>query len=504
MRNARTFFSLAACGLVAMAWPATAADTPARAPLSVVFGSEARSLDPSIDTNGLTLPITNTVMQTLARTNPSLQIVPLLALSWQPVAPDKWQIKLRPGVKFSDGEPMNADAVAFSVDVFKKTVGTARGYFSFIKGTEKVDDLTINIITDGPVSILPSSLPFLYVFPPDYYRRVGGDGFGKAPVGTGPWKLKSWTRGVAIDVELNPDYWGSAPSIGAIHFQFAPDASTRVAELLNGEVQLANDIPPAMISRVENSDQAHIEAIETTRSVYLQMNMGSGPTADVRVRKGLNEAVDVDSIIKNLFHGHAYGRDRGFVLEGMEGYQGDALKPYPYDPAMAKKLFAEAGYPNGFAIDLWFPIGRYLLDKEASEAIAGQLEKVGLNVTLHGMEPGAYFSKSASERLPGLNFFSCGPLFINPVFCPIVHFKLGASWAYGANQTTDDYIKQITDELDPAKRAKLIDAFEDYVVNDWVPWVWLWRQQGIYGVGNNLVWKPQADEKVWFTDMTWK
>ena len=139
----------------------------------------------------------------------------------------------------------------------------------------------------------------------------------------------------------------------------------RIAE--DGEVQIANDIPPAMIPRIDGSDQAHVEAIETTRSVYLQMNVDAGPTADVRVRKGLNAAVDVESIIKNLFRGHAYGRDKGFVLDGMEGYQGAALKPYTYDPALAKKLFIEAGYPDGFPIDLWFPIGRYLLhDKEAS------------------------------------------------------------------------------------------------------------------------------------------
>src|SRR5689334_25369955 len=101
--------------------------------MAVVFGSEARSLDPSIDTNGLTLPITNTIVETLARTGKKLDIVPLLAESWKPVAADKWQIKLRRGIKFQNGEPMNADALAFSIGVFQKTTGTARGHFSFIK-----------------------------------------------------------------------------------------------------------------------------------------------------------------------------------------------------------------------------------------------------------------------------------------------------------------------------------------------------------------------------------
>ena len=486
-----------------LSWGAQAQPQSSR-DLAVVLGSEARSLDPSIDTNGLTLPITNTIMQTLARTNRKLEIVPLLAESWKPVAVDKWQIKLRPGIKFHNGEPLNADALAFSVQVFQKTTGTARGYFSFIKGTEKIDDLTLNIITDGPVSILPSTLPFLYVFPPKYYAEVGPDGFGKKPVGTGPWKLKTWTGGVEIVVERNPDYWGEKPSIGNIQFRFAPDASSRVAMLLSGEVQFANDIPPAMLPRIEGSNSVHIERVKTARSVYLQMNVESGPTADVRVRKGINLAVNVESIIKNLYRDHAYGRSRGFIIEGMEGYQADELKPYSYDPERAKKLFAEAGYPNGFPLDFWYPIGRYLLDKEASEAIAGDLKKVGIDVKMHGMEPGAYFSKSASERLAGINFFSCGPLFINPIFCPIVHFKPGASWAYGANDKTDQYIKQVTAELDPAKRVKLERDFERYVQDEWVPWAWLWFQESIYGVSNQIVWTPQPDEKIWFTDMSRK
>jgi peptide/nickel transport system substrate-binding protein len=469
--------------------------------MAVVFGSEARSLDPSIDTNGLTLPITNTIVETLARTGKKLDIVPLLAESWKPVASDRWQIKLRRGIKFQNGEPMNADALAFSINVFQKTTGTARGYFSFIKGTEKVDDLTLNIVTDGPVSILPSTLPFLYVFPPKYYGEVGPDGFGKNPIGTGPWKLKTWTKGVELVIEPNPDYWGQKPAIRNIQFRFAPDASSRVAMLLTGEVQLANDIPPAMLPRIETSGNAHLERIKTARSVYLQMNTQSGPTADVRVRRGLNMAVNVESIIKNLYRGHAYGRDRGFIIEGMEGYQGDGLKPYSYDPDMARKLFAEAGFPNGFPLDFWYPIGRYLLDKEASEAIAGDFKKVGIDVTMHGMEPGAYFSKSASERLPGVNFFSCGPLFVNPIFCPIVHFKLGASWGYGANDKTDQYIKQITTEIDPEKRVRLEREFERYIQEVWVPWVWLWHQESIYGVANDLMWTPQPDEKIWFTDM---
>jgi peptide/nickel transport system substrate-binding protein len=484
----------------ALALPASAQD---KKPLNVVLGSEARSLDPSIDTNALTLPITNTIVETLARTNSDLQIVPHLAESWESVDSNKWRIKLRPGVKFHDGSPMNADALIFSIDVFRNTKGTARGYFGFITGAEKVDDTTIDIITDGPTSILPSTLPFLYVLPPDYYKSVGTQGFGTKPVGTGPWKFAKWTQGVELIVEPNGDYWGKKPEIGEIRFRWAPDASTRVAQLLTGEAQLANDIPPAMIDRVESSGTARVATVATGRKIFLQLNLDQGPTADIRVRKGLAHAIDVNAIVRTLYRGHAKADSQGFVLEGMEGYQAGADKLPPYDPALAKKLFAEAGHPEGFTIDLWHPLGRYLLDKEASQAIAGQLNKVGVKVNLHGMEPAAYFSKAASEKLPGMNFFACGPLFINPVFCPIVHYKLGAAWAYGANDTTDKYIKDITAELDTPKRVKLVQDFQSYVVNDLVPAVWLWRQESIFGISDQLVWKPSADEKIWFTDMSW-
>jgi peptide/nickel transport system substrate-binding protein len=492
---------IAAIAFVLLGNVAATAETK---PLTVVLGSEARSLDPSIDSNGLTLPVTNTVMETLARTGPDLTLIPLLAESWQSLGGNKWRVKLRSGVKFHDGSPLNADALIFSIDVFRNTKGAARGYFSFISGAEKVDDLTVDVATDGPTSIFPSTLPYLYVFPPAYYKSVGPDGFGKKPVGTGPWTFESWAQGVEIVVTPNTNYWGKKPEIGTIRFRAAPDASTRVAQLLTGESQLATDIPPAMIERVQSSGVARIEETKTIRAMYLQINMKEGPTADVRVRRGLAHAIDVGAIVKGLYRGHASYGEMGFVLDGMEGYEPGTAKLPAYDPELAKKLFAEAGYANGFTLPLWYTIGRYLLDKEAAEAIGGQLKHAGVEVQLNGMEPAAYFTKTAHERVPGVNLFSCSPLFVNAVFCPIVHYKIGANWDYGANERTDQYIKSIVAELDDKKRAQLIREFSNYTLNELVPMVWLWRQEAIYGVSNSLNWKPQVDEKIWFSDMSWK
>jgi ABC-type transport system substrate-binding protein len=234
------------------------------------------------------------------------------------------------------------------------------------------------------------------------------------------------------------------------------------------------------------------------RYIFLEFNLTAPPTNDVRVRRAINHAIDVESIIKVLFRDRAYGRFKGFIHEGFEGYQGDQLKPFTYDPDLAKKLLAEAGYPNGMDLEFWHVIGRYQLDKEASEAIAGQLGKVGIRVKLTGMESGAYFRKLSTEKVPGMNYIGCAPTFNHPISCPLTYFSSTSPLGYGATPQTDDYIKRISAELNEAKRVQLLRAFENYISNDLVPWVWLWYQQDLYGASNKLNWKPRSDEFISF------
>ncbi|HYY88028.1 MAG TPA: ABC transporter substrate-binding protein, partial [Chloroflexota bacterium] len=252
------------------------------------------------------------------------------------------------------------------------------------------------------------------------------------------------------------------------------------------------------------SGAARIEQAKSIRKVFLEFNINEGPTADPRVRKALNHAIDVDSVIKTLFRGRAYGRDKGIIHEGFEGYQGDKLQAYTYDLDLAKKLLAEAGYPDGFEMPFWHPIGRYMLDKESSEAMAGQLAKVGVKANLQGMESGAYFNKLTAERVPGANFFSCGPLMFNPTFCAVVHYQSASGYGYGANERTEQYIKDVQGELDAAKRVQKMQEFENYVFNDHVPWVWLWHQQDIYGASNRINWKARPDELMTFEEASFK
>jgi peptide/nickel transport system substrate-binding protein len=484
--------------------------------LKVVIGSEPLSLDPSVDVKDTSLIIDFTYMEALASQNADQTISPLLAESWSQVTPTKWRFKLRQGVKFQNGEPFNADAVAFSLDTFHNTKGDAKGQYSYITSSEKVDDYTIDFNTDAPAAHLPSTLPKLFMVPPKYYAQVGPEGFGKKPVGTGAWKFVEWQPGNVLKVEPNPDYWGKKPAIGAIQFQWAPEASARAALIQTGAVDIAQNIPPSFVDQVNGSSSAHIATVQSMRNMFLQMNTREGPTKDVRVRQALNYAIDKDTIIKTLFQGRAYPEKGINNYVGFEGYEGDKLQAWPYDPNKAKQLLADAGFPNGLDLPFYTVQGSYQLDKESADAIAAQFAKVGVRSTLTVRESGQYFTmlaktpgatdlpRSADGYLIGLNLNSCAPSYLNAMGCATYYLHYGPLRAYGADDKTDAYFNQWTSEVDASKRIQIVHDMNDYVYNQYVPWVWLWRLQDIYGVSNNLNWQPRADGYMGFNETSFK
>lgn len=470
--------------------------------LKVALVAEPRLLEPSIDTIKPSLVIGMTMLEPLTMNTAEGGYVPWLAESWTAIDQNRWRLTLKKGVQFHNGEQFNADTVLYSLGVFQNTQGGARGWYSYISGVEKVSEFEVDLITESPTTTLPATLAFLFMFPPKYHGEVGSDEFGQNPVGTGPFKFVKWDKGVELVVEPNSGYWGDKPTVGNIHFRWLPDASSRVALLETGEVHIAQNIPPALMSRVDNSGVSRVETVKGTRKAFLRMNVETGPTADVRVRMALNHAIDVESIIKALFQGRAYGRDAGFLLDGMEGHEYGRLTPFEYNPDRAKALLAEAGYPDGFKTTFHHTIGRYMLDKESAEAMAAMLSEVGIESDLIGLEPGAYFSKVSASRLEGLHFAASAPLFMTPLYHPMIEFELNKPYGYGADARSDSFTKQARAEVDDKARVALLQDFEDYVFKGHVPWVWLWHYQDIYGVSNDVNWKPRSDQIMDFTKVT--
>jgi peptide/nickel transport system substrate-binding protein len=494
--------ALAIAGLVASAQPPMARSAPAGEALRVVLTAEPRSLDPTVDTIKTSLVIGSTMLEPIAINKPDGGFRPHLA-EWKAMSAIRWRLSVRKNVKFHNGEPLNADAVVYTVETYLKTRGEARGWFGYLQSAKKVDEYTVDLVTKEPTSYVPATLAFLYVFPPKYYAQVGADGFGQRPVGTGPWQFLEWAKGVQLKVAPNPTYWGRKPAVGEIHFRWAPDASTRAALAETGDVHIAQSIPPALVERLERSSGARIEVVRSMRKAFLRMNLAEGPTADVRVRRALNHAIDVDAIMRGLFRGRAY-RFRGFIDEGFDGYQGTQLEAFRYDPDLARRLLAEAGYPNGFETTLLHPVGRYLLDKETAEAIAGQLARVGVRVQLQGLEAGAFFSRVSGERVPGLHFAATAPLFMTPIFHAQVEYQPGLPYAYGANERTGQFLQRAIIEVNQQRLARVLQEFENYVYREHLPHVWLFYYQDIYAASNRVNWKPRSDEFISFDEITFR
>jgi peptide/nickel transport system substrate-binding protein len=461
--------------------------------ITVVQGPEPVSLDPTVDINKTSINVQYTMFDPLVNNTPDNEIIPWLATSWEPVEPTRWRFNLREGVTFHNGEPFNAESVAFSVDAYNNSQGEGSKLFGFIQDVEVVDDLTVDIITDKPNPIVPRTMAFLMALPPQYYAEQGPEAFTLAPVGTGPFEFDEWQTGVQIKVKANPDYWRGAPRLDEVFFKPGPEASTRAALLETGEADIIANVPPELADQLATKDGLRVSQTPSLRMIFVEFNPFEPPFDDVRVRQAFNHAVDKESLINNILGNYAT-RIKGVVLPGWLGYNPDALTDYEYDPEKARQLLADAGYADGLEADFWFPIGRYLKDKEVAEAIAGQLQEVGVTLKMEGSDIGTLVQRIHTQTLPGLHFFSMAPLIMDPDYLYRTHFSSEGLNQYGWTERTDADIEAGISTVDEAERDRIYAELDQYLTNEHVPWIYMYQQNLIYGVNDDLEWTPRSDE----------
>lgn len=461
--------------------------------ITIVQGPEPISLDPSIDINKTSINVQFTMFDPLVSHSADNTTIPFLATKWEAVEPTRWRISLREGVTFHNGEPFNADSVLFSINTYNSNLGEAKTFFKYVKAMEKVDDLTLDILTETPNPTVPETLAFLHVLPPQYYAEQGAEKFTLAPVGTGPYTFVEWQQGVQIVVKANPDYWGGAPAIPQVIFKPGPEASTRVAMIETGEADIIANVPPELTERVNGAEAAAIKEVPSLRMIFVEFNPFEPPFDDVRVRQAFNYAINKQELIDVILGGHAQ-QQKGVIIPGWLGYNPDALTEYPYDPEKAKQLLTEAGYGDGLTVDFWFPIGRYLKDKEVAEAIAGQLQKVGVTCNMQGSDIGTLVERIHTQTLTGMHFFSMAPLIMDPDYLFRTHFYSQGLNQYGWTERTDADIQAAVSTVDVAEREKIYSELDAYLTNEHVPWIYMYLQNLIYGVSDRLEWTPRPDE----------
>jgi len=486
-----------------LAWGTQTADCKTR--VVVAQGAEATRLDPDLQRETTTQNVVDHIYDALLAMGPNGKIVPALAESWRYLNDTTLELKLRKGVKFSNGEPFNAEVAKYNLDrVLGKLPGAAptplvEPELDWVKEYEIVDDYTIQIISKYPAPLALAYLTQKMMVPFQYTKQDNFASLATKPVGTGPYVLKSWMKGSELVLEARKDCWKGIPKIDEIVFRPIPEDSTRIAELKVGNIDLITNVKPDNLEEVKAIKDVDVRSVSSNRTTHLHINTAIAKMKDIRVRKAINYAVDVESLTKNVLGGNGH-RVSVICPKSMVGWDPEE-KFYPYDPEMAKKLLAEAGFPDGMDITILTPRGRYVNDVAISEAIAGMLTKVGIRTKVNAVEFGIYIDIifKAHEKEPELVFISWGNALSNTLYDLIPGVLKGGVFNSYTNEKIDSCIEKASSTVDPKKHVEYLRlALREMWIDP--PFVYLYNMRDNYGVNKRLVWEPRSDERIYLFD----
>ena len=477
-------------------------------PVVIVQSGEAATLDWHMHCDKNAHEPDRQIFDTLLRRNlKTLQLEGNLAESWRTLNDITWQFKLKHNVKFHNGEPLDAAAVKFSVErmLNPKQGAPGRTSIATIDHVDVIDAYTVNVVTKAPFPLLPVRMSpghcgTVGIVPPKYLAQVGDAGFAVKPVGTGPYKFVEWVKDDRLVLEANKDYHRGAPAIDRLIFRPVPELTTRVAALVSGQADLVSDIPPDQTGKIQASGTAHVE-ISTLGGFVIMVKMTNylmpGPWTDVRVRRAINYAIDMDTIIKTVLEG--YGTVLGVPLEKEAFGFNPNIKWYGYDPERAKALLREAGYANGFEMTLHAPNRRYMNDIEVMQAMAQMLGKVGIKAKVEVWEQSIYTTKWRKRELLPAYMVAWGGagVFDGDLLSSSVHSK--SALAIFKNEALDKMLEDAQATNDPERRKAIYWKAQELIYEE-APIIKAYQQAHIFGVSNRLDWKPWVDNMLFLYD----
>jgi peptide/nickel transport system substrate-binding protein len=372
-------FLLLATLILGVASPASARDR-----IVVALQLEPPTLDPTSGAAAAIKEVTyRNIFQGLTTLDATGAAVPVLATSWT-MAPDakSYVFHLRPNVRFQDGTPFDARIVAFSLmrAIRPGSTNSQAEALSEIAGVDILDPLTVRIRLKTADAGLPVLLAWgdCVMVSPGSADRLATD-----PIGTGPFRYKSWTRGDRLTLVRNEAYWGAKPSLAAIEYRFISDPAAAYAAVKTHAVDVFPDYPaPENLAQLRADPSLRVTTAPSEGEVILALNNARGPTRDLRVRRAISYALDRRAIIDGAMFG--YGQPIGSHFPPQNPDYVDLTGRYPHDPAKARALLAQAGYPNGFAITLKLPPPAYA--RRSGEIVAAQLARIGIRATIVPVE----------------------------------------------------------------------------------------------------------------------
>lgn len=508
---------IACLGIAALLAAAGAARAAEVQHLRIGMGADVTSLDPHFANIAPNNAVGWHVYDALANVDAETRLVPGLATSWRAVDDLTWEFALRKGVRFHDGSPFDARDVEASVkralDLGQKG-GQFASFVRLITGMQIVDSHTIRFRTATPHAVLPRDLSSIFIVP----RSLAGaatDDFnaGKAAVGTGPFRLQSFARGDRIELLRNDAYWGEKPRWERVTLRILPQDAPRLAALLANDVDAIENVPTSDAGRLEKDKRVHVERKVSWRTIFLHLDqyrdsapgvtdrdgkpLARNPFRDPRVRAALSLAIDRKALVERVMESMALPASN-LVAPPVFAYD-PTLKVPAYDLQAARKLLAEAGYPDGFRLTLAAPNNRYVNDEQIAQAVAQMWARIGIApARVEAMPAATYFTKARNGEF-GVALLgwgsSAGDLALRALLATPAPDKGMGTWNWGryANPQLDRLIEQSLATVDEAKREALAREAMGIAIRDHAVIV-LHHQYASWAMRSGLRYVGRTDE----------
>ena len=470
---------------------------------------DSLTLDPHAQNEGPTTQVSRQVYEALVQRGLDMKIGPALATKWKATDPNTWIFTLREDAKFSDGSGMTSADVVFSILRAKQRTSDFKEYISTVANVEAVGDYSVKITTSKPNPILLNQLSNIFIMSKAWSEKnfamspqnwdAGQETFSATnAMGTGPFKITLREPNTKTVFKRNKHWWGEMKDKKVTQIELMPikNAATRVAALLSGEIDIVTDAPVQDLKRIGSSSGHKVESTAQMRTIFLGMgqaadklrtgNTGDNPFKKKEVRQALYQAIDIEAIKKKVMRG--LSEPAGIItFPGVNGYTADLDKRLPYDVNAAKKLLADAGYPNGFDVELRCPNDRYVNDEAICTAVVGMLGKIGVNVNLFAQTKSKHF-KELKDDQGDFYMLGWGVPTLDSHYVFHYLYETGASWnkVNFSNADVDAAIRVMEGEVDLDKRnAAIAKAWK--IVKDDISYLPLHHQVISWASKSNVI-----------------
>jgi len=518
-RNAWLVAALLAAGIASLTTAPAGAKT-----LKWAAQNDLLTFDPHAQNHQTTLNFQMHVYEALTRYTKDYRVEGALATAWQQQSPTLWRFQLRKGVKFHDGAPFTADDVVFSYKRASSPPSNLTSCAQGIKDVKKVDDFTVEMTLEGPNPVLLRQIIECRIMNKAWseknkvekaqdYKAKEETFAARNANGTGPYKLKTWQADVKIELTQNKDWWDKMEgNVDEVIFTPVKADATRVSALLSGDVDIITDPPPQDVARLRQ--QANLKVLDggENRTIFFGMDQsrdelqysnvkGKNPFKDRRVRQALHQSIDADAIKRTLMRGLSIPAGM-MIAPQVHGWTAEMDKRPAVDVDGAKKLLAEAGYPNGFEVTMDCPNNRYVNDEEICQAVASMLAKIGVTIKLNAMPFATYIPKilkyDTSLYMLGWGVSTFDALYSLQALQRSVDPKGGADGSYNlgrySNPKVDALIDQIKIETDQAKRdGQIRDVYK--ILQDDVAYLPIHHQIRPWAMKKNVTTVHRADDR---------